>query len=264
MWVEIASETGGDCTRSGRFQKICAPRGVYFSHYTPHYSLRTPLSLILDPPLLKHPDVVSAYLEQERALNRMAVVHPEDMPHIHCHISPFGVIPKKSKPGHWRLIVHLSSPENASVNDGINKDMCSTSYITTDWVIDHILSLGRGTLMAKADIKQAYRMVPVHPDDRLLLGVQWQGEVLVDKVLPFGLHSAPMIFTAIADALQWIMVRHGVSNIAHYLDDFVTLGPPGSSICQQNIVATCALTGTPLEITSARGHPLGLLSWVWN
>ncbi len=71
---------------------------------------------------LEHPDVVSTYLEQERALNRMAVVHPEDMPHIHCHISPFGVIPKKSKPGHWRLIVDLSSPENASVNNGINKD----------------------------------------------------------------------------------------------------------------------------------------------
>ncbi len=110
--------------------------------------------------------------------------------------------------------------------------------------------------MVKADIKQAYRIVPIHPNNRLLLGVQWQGEVLVDKVLPFGLRSAPMIFTAIADTLQWIMVRHGVSNIAHYLDDFVTLGPPGSSICQQNldgIVATCALTGTPLEITKYEG-----------
>ncbi len=47
---------------------------------------------------LEHPDVVSAYLAQERALNRMAVVHPEDMPHIHCHISPLGVISKKAKP----------------------------------------------------------------------------------------------------------------------------------------------------------------------
>ncbi len=78
---------------------------------------------------LEHPEVVSAYLAQEKLLNRMAVVHPD------CHISPFGVIPKKVKPGHWHLIVDMSSPENASVNDGIDKDMCSTSYITTDSVV---------------------------------------------------------------------------------------------------------------------------------
>ena len=202
---------------------------------------------------LEHPEVVSAYLAQEKLLNRMAVVHPDVVPRIHC---PFGVIPKKAKPGHWRLIVDLSSPENASVNDGIDKDMCSTSYITTDSVVDRILQMGRGALLAKVDIQQAYRIVPVHPDDRRLLGVQWEGEVLVDKVLPFRLRSAPVIFTAIADALQWIVVQRGVSYVAHYLDDFITMGPPKSSVCQQNlasIMATCSLTGTPLEVSKCEG-----------
>ena len=86
--------------------------------------------------------------------------------------------------------------------------------------------------MAKLDIRQAYRIVPVHPEDRYLLGVQWQGEVLLDKVLPFGLRSAPIIFTAVADALQWIMIKHGVSSVAHYLDDYITLGAPGSLECK--------------------------------
>ena len=45
--------------------------------------------------------------------------------------------------------------------------------------------------MAKADIKQAYRNMLVHPDDRDLLGMQWQGQLLVDGCLPFGLRSAP-------------------------------------------------------------------------
>ena len=58
---------------------------------------------------------------------------------------------------------------------------------------------------AKVDIKQAYCIVPVHPEDRHLLGVQWEGQVHVDKVLPFRLRSAPLILTASADALQWIM-----------------------------------------------------------
>lgn len=72
---------------------------------------------------LEHPEVVSEYLQREKAMDRMVTIPAEVLPYIHCHISPFGVIPKKSKPGHWRLIVDLSSPENASVNDGIDKDM---------------------------------------------------------------------------------------------------------------------------------------------
>jgi len=139
---------------------------------------------------LQHPDVVSDYLQQEVLLNRMVVIPPAQVPYIHCHVSPFGVIPKKGKPGKWRLIVDLSSPINASVNDGIDKDMCSISYITIDQVVDEILQFGQGTLMAKADIKQAYRIVPVHPDDRHLLAVQWERQVLVDRILPFGLQSA--------------------------------------------------------------------------
>ena len=47
--------------------------------------------------------------------------------------------------------------------------------------------------------------MPVHPDDRPLLAVQWGGDILIDEALPFGLRSAPNIFTAIADALMWAL-----------------------------------------------------------
>ena len=48
-------------------------------------------------------------------------------------------------------------------------------------------SLGAGSLLAKIDIESAYRMVPVHPDDRPLLGVEWSGRIYCDAMLPFGL-----------------------------------------------------------------------------
>ena len=35
--------------------------------------------------------------------------------------------------------------------------------------------LGLGTLLAKAAVKGAYRLVSVHPDDRYLLGMEWVG-----------------------------------------------------------------------------------------
>ena len=75
--------------------------------------------------------------------------------------------------------------------------------------------------MAKVDIQSAYRLILVHPDDRLLLGVHWRVEVLCDVMLPFGLHSAPKLFNAVADAFEWCIRQAGVSYIFHYLVDFI-------------------------------------------
>ena len=49
--------------------------------------------------------------------------------------------------------------------------------------------------------------VPYHPEDRALLGIEWGGEVFVDAALLFGLQSAPKIFSALADGLEWIIYR---------------------------------------------------------
>ncbi len=40
-------------------------------------------------------------------------------------VLPFGVIPKKGKPGKWRLIVNLSAPDGHSVNDSIARELAS-------------------------------------------------------------------------------------------------------------------------------------------
>ena len=49
-------------------------------------------------------------------------------------------------------------------------------------------------MLAKMDIKHAYRNVPVHPVDRRLLGMCWEDIVYVDTTLPIGLRFAPLIF----------------------------------------------------------------------
>ena len=79
--------------------------------------------------------------------------------------------------------------------------------------------------MAKLDIKEAYRIVPIYPQDQPLLSVMWEDSELVyiDKTLPFGLRSAPKIFLAITDAIQWILNQKGVRNIIHYLDEYVAI-----------------------------------------
>ena len=72
-------------------------------------------------------------------------------------------------------------------------------------------------------------MVPVHQEDWLLLGMQWRGASYIDTSLPFGLRSALKIFTAVADALQWVMAHQGLRCFLHYLDDSLFVEPPNST-----------------------------------
>ena len=139
-------------------------------------------------------------------------------------ISRFGVIPKASQPGKWRLILDLSSPDGSSVNDGIDAEHCSIDFATVDMAMRKITELGRGTQLVKVDIEHAYHNVPVHPDDRPMLGMMWGERVYVDTVLPFGLRSAPKIFSSLSDCLEWIIIRKGVSGVMHYLDHFFDNG----------------------------------------
>ena len=134
---------------------------------------------------------------------------------IDTHINRFGVIPKPHQPGKWQLIVDLSYPEGGSVNAGINPNLCSLTYKSGDNAVCIITRKGRGTLLAKLDLESAYRIVPVHPDDRHLLGMEWEDSLYIDTTLPFGLQSAPKIFNALADALLWIMGHNGVCSALH-------------------------------------------------
>ena len=99
----------------------------------------------------------------------------------------------------------LSSPEGKSVNDEVSIPRCSLAYVRVEDAVKGVAAMGRGSLMAKVDIRQAYRAIPVHPADCDLLGMIWHGELFIDAALSFGLCSDPKIFTAVADAVTWII-----------------------------------------------------------
>ena len=113
----------------------------------------------------------------------------------------------------------LSFPHGKSVKDGLDADMASLSYIKVE-VATRAAQMGRESLLAEFDIEEAYRIVPVHPDNKHLLGIVWNNQLYIDAALPFGLRSAPLIFTALADALQWAIQQRGVPYIAHSLEDY--------------------------------------------
>ena len=75
-------------------------------------------------------------------------------------------------------------------------------------------------------------------------------------MLLFGLRSAPKIFSAVADALEWCIHRSGVQSIFHYLDDFVAMGGAGSDTCKRSLdllISECHALGVPLAVEKMEG-----------
>ena len=123
------------------------------------------------------------------------------------------------------------------------------------------MRIGPGALLAKVDIKSAFRLLPIHPSDRHLTTMKWNQQIYIDTCLPFGLRSAPKLFNILADLLAWTAQKNGVSNNIHYLDDFLTMGPPGSSTCQRNLdifAQLCKDLGVPLAVEKIEGPSTSL------
>ena len=201
------------------------------------------------PSAAQHPGVITDYLSTEARLGRMiGPLHPSTLSGTAVQINRVGAIPKGHS-GKWRIITDLSHPPGLSVNNAINPELCSMAYTTVERVARRAMQLGRGALMVKVDIEAGYRLVPVHPEDRPLLGVRWEGSIYLDTMLPFGLRSAAKIFNVVADALQWLLHQQGVEELDHYLDDFVMWGASATRQCHRALTRTkqlCARLELPL------------------
>lgn len=163
-------------------------------------------------------------------------------------VSPVGLVPKND--GTWRLITHLSYPEGGSVNDGIDKQLCSVSYTSFDQVAQLVFKSGKGALMAKRDVKSAFRLLPVCPNDFHLLGIHIEDDYFFDKMLPMGLSLSCSLFEKFATFLHWLVsFKSGISSLDHYLDDFIFVGEKGTGDCEKLVstfAATCQEIGVPI------------------
>ena len=92
---------------------------IGFNHETPIRSAKGNMSSAA------HHAPVIDYLKAEIEANRiLGPFKPSNMP-CPIHISPIGIIPKRHQHNKWRLIVDMSSPNGASINDGINPSFTS-------------------------------------------------------------------------------------------------------------------------------------------
>ena len=205
-----------------------------------------------------HPDVVDAELEKE--ITAGWIIGPFAKPPLHnLRTSGVGVVPKKD--GKWRAILHLSALDGHSVNDHINKEDFPVHYSSVDDAVALLSQYGQDALMAKIDLKAAFRLIPVQAADWVHLGICWRGHFCVDTCLPFGLRSAPALFNHYAEALDWIMANNYGAQLLHYLDDFLLVGPPGEDTCQEamsRMLTVCDQLGIPVASEKLEGPTTAL------
>ena len=164
--------------------------------------------------------------------------------------SPLGLIPKNI-PGKFRLIHDLSFPKGNSINSHIPSENSAVQYDSIDTVIKLIKHFGRHCLMAKCDIEDAFRLVPIHPTDYHLLGFTWNNLYYYDRCLPMGASSSCQIFESFSSSLHWIMEnKYCAAGMSHIIDDFLFVGPPNSDKCLvdlQCFSSLCSRLGVPLK-----------------
>lgn len=110
------------------------------------------------------------------------MVHSQTTWHRRSMSAQWAWFQNYTNPNKFRLIVDLSHP----VGNSVISSLSSIQYASVDMAVDMIKQLGRGTQLLKLNIKDAYRIIPIHPADYHLLGISWKGKTYVDRALPFG------------------------------------------------------------------------------
>ncbi|XP_018360234.1 PREDICTED: uncharacterized protein LOC108759349, partial [Trachymyrmex cornetzi] len=136
-------------------------------------------------------------------------------------LSSFFLIKKSS--GGMRFILNLRD---------LNAYILPPHFKMEDWhtVVRLMLPNYR---MASVDLQDTYLAIPIHPLHRKFLRFQWRGVVYEFTALPFGLATAPYIFTKITRPIVTILRKQGFQSVV-YLDDFLLLGASEEE-CRENV-----------------------------
>ncbi|MGH7238572.1 MAG: reverse transcriptase domain-containing protein, partial [Candidatus Saccharimonadales bacterium] len=175
---------------------------------------------------------VDGEIDKDVQLQRM--IGPYSVPPFkHWIISPLMTVPKKGSIGKWRVVHHLSHPWGRSINSFTKDWPCTLTRFAV--AIKTVCKLGKDCMMSKLDIKSAYRLIPIRPNDWPLLGLKWKQSFYFHTSLPFGLKSSCNIWERYATAAQWIVRNKlNIQDLDHYVDDYF-LAAASYPVCKRQL-----------------------------
>jgi Reverse transcriptase (RNA-dependent DNA polymerase). len=93
--------------------------------------------------------------------------------------------------------------------------------------------------MVTIDLKDAYHLIPIAESSRKFLRFTFNGKLFEYSCLPFGLNTAPYVFTKIMRTVVAQLRERGHVSVI-YLDDLLLMGRSFAE-CSNNLVQTQAL-----------------------
>ena len=129
---------------------------------------------------------------------------------------------KKSTPGQFRLLHNLSHPhDDTAVNANIPRELAKTKYDTIQDAIEIIRSYN-APYLAKTDIADAFRLLPLNPTSYNLTGFKLFDNYYFDQCLPRGASSSCLTFQLFSDAIVHILkTKLKIKHCCKVLDDFL-------------------------------------------
>nr|XP_033958140.1 uncharacterized protein LOC117460704 [Pseudochaenichthys georgianus] len=225
--------------REAHPKSVCPRRGhVKFPQQKPRLSQGFRVGVISPPSVslvsknlqsaFKEPTIVSQLIEKE--LNKGYLIGPFHSPPFSVfRTSPIGIATSKYSEKK-RLIFDLSAPRSGpfcSINSLIPPEPFSLHYASVDNAIKLIKFAGQGAWLSKADITDAFKIIPIHPSQWNMFGIKWEAKFYFAVRLTFGCRSSPCIFNSFSEALCWILLNNvRIPSVLHLLDDFLLIDPP--------------------------------------
>ena len=171
------------------------------------------------PSTLVYPEAVDQYIAKEVGLGAMLCPSGhKNFHHYHC----FPLLTRPKDTDKRRVILNLSYPHGASVNDSVSKSHFDGRRFTLkfpmiDDTVQDILDTDDPVIF-KVDVARAFRNLRVDPVDAVKFGISWGGQSYVDLGITFGWTHGSAAFHMASDAIGFIMKGMGC-NIHAYIDD---------------------------------------------
>ena len=194
-----------------------------------------PIFLTSTPPnsasLLQHPIAYQEMVTNEFTKGRY--VGPCTRSEVERLIGPFQSspllwVPKPGKPDKYRAVHNFLYPRNStsatvSINSSIDADLFPCTWGTFATVCFTIFNLPPGSQAAIRDVAEAYRTIPIVPDQWPGLVVKLCGddEYAINTCNNFGLTSAGGIYGEVGDATLDIFRAQGIGPISRWVDDHI-------------------------------------------
>ena len=192
---------------------------------------------IRSTPLPSNPDQRRSLLEEVDKLLTKKAIFPIFPPYENGYWSTFFLAIKKT--GDWRPILNLKP-----LNHFIKPKKFRMESLSTI-----LRSPIKGNWATSIDLKDAYLHIPIHPSQFRWLRFMINKQAYAFRSLPFGLSTAPRVFTRVVKEVGACLRRRGIQ-IYMYLDDWLILGPTARE--------TVNITQTVMKIVSELGFIINI------